>query len=248
MSDSGRHSGKDWGAMLRYALFTLTLPLLVLAAVYKAHTYYGLPVGTLLRDPSAVTNVPWYVGVVSNLGVLLWCAAGAVCAFAAALLLRSGGGARRTAFLGCAASVSLLLMFDDLLMLHEAVLPQTFSIGEHVFLGLDAALLALFLAYFVRDILDHDWPILAGALVLFAVSMLLDRLRLQITPAGDELMEDGSKFLGAALWLGFWARTAHQAIRRFDRRAGAGLYSIASKESDAHGDLPAQPTHANAGA
>jgi hypothetical protein len=185
----------------------LAAPLFVLLATYKAHTYYGLPITTLTRDPSAVANVPWYVGAVSHIGVLHWCAAAAVSMLAGLLLWQQRAGLRQIAFFASAAGISAVLMFDDLYMLHEAVGPQVFSVGEKVFLAIDAAMLGLFLLVFAREILRRDWVILAGAFGFFGLSIVVD----QLTGHDSDLAilaEDGTKLVGAAMWLTFFTATA----------------------------------------
>ncbi len=202
--------------MLTAVALGMLAPLFVLLATYKAHTYYGLPITSLTRDPSAVANVPWHVGAVSHIGVLHWCAAAAVCVFAGLLLWQRRAGLRQIAFFASAAGLSALLMFDDLYMLHEAVGPQIFSVSEKVFLGIDAALLGLFLLVFARDILRRDWLILACAFGFFGLSIVVD----QLSHRESDLMilaEDGAKLIGAAMWLTFFTATA---LRTLDQPAG----------------------------
>lgn len=210
--------------MVRAIGVIIVLPVLVLAGAYKFHTYYGVPIGNLMRDPNAVADVPYYIGAVSNFGVLLWGAAATAGLFGAAAVRGLGGGAKHVRFLLVGAALSLLLMFDDLLMLHEAALPQMFGWGEKAILAVYALALGAYLLSCARTILKHDWPILAAAFGFFAGSILLDRVDFASMTALMELFEDGCKFLGAALWLGFHARTAWQIVRE---QATTALPSIA---------------------
>ena len=193
--------------MARVVAMALALPVLVLAGAYKFHTYYGVPIGNLMRDPNAIADVPYYVGAVSNFGVLLWCAAAGVSRFGFAAARRCGADAR---FMLASAALRLLLMFDDLLMLHEAALPQIFGWPEKAILAAYGGAMLAYLAVYRRRILAYDWPILGLAFALFAGSLALDRLGIHSLTTVGELAEDGCKFLGAAMWLTFQARTAWQ--------------------------------------
>ena len=50
----------------------------------------------LTADPLAVCRAPIYIGAISNLGILLWCASASICLFCFALL-RKNPGQRKTA-------------------------------------------------------------------------------------------------------------------------------------------------------
>lgn len=70
-----------------------------------------------------------------------------------------------------------------------------------MFAGYGLAVIALGVAY--REFLRRtDFPLLAVALGLLAMSATMDRL-----VPGAHLLEDGSKFLGIATWATYWVGT-----------------------------------------
>lgn len=172
-----------------------------------------VPVEDLVRDPMAVAEKHgdgrcWY-GVVSNIGVVLWCLA------AGAGFLGSLAAPRRRPFLAIAAGLTLFLMTDDLFMLHETVFPGILGLNEKIlFLGYGLTLAVWLLAW--RDaILDADPGLLALALLLFALSLGQDA-GLDGSGAGSWhwLGEDGAKLLGINAWAVFLGRAAWRAIIR----------------------------------
>jgi len=187
--------------------------LLVLAAVFKASTYFGVPIATFTRDPTAVAQVPYYVGILSNLGILAWCAAGVLSLFAAVIVRESGGPRRHGAFLLCSALITFMLMFDDLFMLHECAFPLYMHINEKLVLACYMLLTGGYICAFRRVILHHDWPIFVASLGLFVVSVGVDVVEPAAIKSVHYLVEDGAKFLGVVLWAGFFARTAGQMLR-----------------------------------
>lgn len=179
-----------------------TLPLLVLLGVWLLSLGVGAPVEDLTRDTNAVLKVPPYVGVLSNVGVLLWAAAAALALFAAALLWLAGRRDRVTAFLTLLGLLTGLLVIDDLFMVHEWVFPMVLSFPPWLLLVGEAVGLVVLLA--------AGWPVLANANLFFLGSALggfsgsvaLDFLPHDLLP-GHYLLEDGFKFVGIVNWLAF---------------------------------------------
>lgn len=76
-----------------------------------------VPVGNLTKDPLAVAGKPFYFGMLSQVGILFWCASAAICFFCAALLVKinSTNLSGFLFFLGC---VTTVLLLDDLFSVH----------------------------------------------------------------------------------------------------------------------------------
>jgi hypothetical protein len=56
-----------------------------------------VPVSRLLKDPSTITGAHPFVGLVSHIGIVLWCMTAAICLYAGALAVtqrRTAGDAR----------------------------------------------------------------------------------------------------------------------------------------------------------
>jgi hypothetical protein len=175
----------------------------------------GLDASDLVRDPAAVSrSAPWY-GVVSNIGVLLWCAAAAICLFSA-LLLRNDPERRRSAlFLLSAGLITSVLLVDDLFMVHEWLLPKL-GISEYVMYGLYALLGFAFVGCFARDLGSAQLPVLLLACTCFAISIGIDVFIDTAEEASSEglsiLAEDGIKFLGIVAWLYYFGLVAYGIV------------------------------------
>ncbi|RUY10915.1 hypothetical protein EN991_26400, partial [Mesorhizobium sp. M7A.F.Ca.US.005.03.2.1] len=87
---------------------------MLLAALFVAQIR-GLDAWIFYRDPSAAAGVGFYTGWISSLGASLWIGSGAATLFAGLLTRRWD-----CTFLG---GLTLLLGLDDLLLIHEDVLP-----------------------------------------------------------------------------------------------------------------------------
>jgi hypothetical protein len=67
-------------------VYALTLAVLALALFVSV--YGDVPVAFFLRDPVSSLNAHPLTGMVSHLGVLVWCSAAGVCFFIRAVVLR----------------------------------------------------------------------------------------------------------------------------------------------------------------
>ena len=73
----------SWGSFV-----LLLLIVVVPAAVFPA---CGVRMSLLSKDPSQITHTPFYYGLLSHIGVLLWFASGTVCLFASRVIIVNWG-------------------------------------------------------------------------------------------------------------------------------------------------------------
>ena len=192
-------------------LIGLYIPMLILVAmIVLVGLQLSIPVTDLTRDPSATTGDSPFIGALSHLGVLFWCASVAICFFSFALLQRTGNIGKFSAFFLFGGLISLILLLDDLFLLHETVFPLYLNIPEKlVFLSYGLILLG-YLTQFRKLILKTDFIFLIFAFCLFGLSIVIDLLDLRISI----LFEDGSKLFGIVSWFGYFARTCFQVVKQ----------------------------------
>ncbi len=178
--------------------------------VYAASQVTGKPASWLTRDPLDVIQSAFYIGVLSNVGIMLWSAATAVC-FLGAFVLWFHNRCRQSAlFLLFSGILCLMLTVDDTFMLHERVLPKHLHLPEvGIFVGYLAVLVG-YCVYFVRRILSTEYLLLVLALFFLGLSSAMD----QILPFTDleTFFEDSVKFIGIVFWLAYFFRTTSVAI------------------------------------
>jgi hypothetical protein len=73
---------------LSQRLLSLAAELMALGLVLLVANLKGIPLYILTGDPTAVRNVPFFTGFLSNVGVLLWAGATAICLFSAFIAIR----------------------------------------------------------------------------------------------------------------------------------------------------------------
>jgi len=202
---------RDNARALRRLLYVL-VPLLALILGALGVAYMGdLPVTDLLRDPSAVLDGPWYVGVFSTTGIALWAAAGAMCLLA--LSAEPGKSARSLLVAG--AVISFMLGADDGFLLHETIkneigIPSPVTIAIY---GVIAIVLLWPAWGYMRA--RADISVFMVAVILFAISAILDgagEAGLSTIPY-SAILEDIAKFLGIAAWAVYFAGVGGDVIR-----------------------------------
>lgn len=210
--------GKLWKVLL-FLCGSLLLFLGVLAMVSRSSDRITLSYFT--RDISAIGELPFFAGLVSQLGGLLWSAALTICIFTLILFKETGrdtGQSRR--FLLQAAVLTATLLLDDFFLFHEDIGPDYLHLSEKAIVLIYFILTALFLFMNFREILSSEYLILGMALAMFGLSIFIDGANLDrydqyglfFTEQFQIFLEDGFKFVGVATWLLFFARYAYQKI------------------------------------
>ena len=183
----------------------LLLIILPLTAVFVGlHFIIGNhALGELTKDPLRDLGVPYYTGAVSMIGVSMWLGAIFIMLLGWSLFRRSVHRREQAWFLAGFAVLTALLAFDDLFLLHEAVLPEL-GVPEELTMGFYAAFAAVLFLRFFRLILRHEPLILLASLGMLALSIFIDLLAVHIpfvTRLRLYAVEDGAKVIGILLWL-----------------------------------------------
>jgi len=191
------------------------LPFVVLPAVAVLSLLTGTPLYKFMRDPAAITGAPPFWGIVSNLGVLVWCASATLCVFSWSLLRHRLPTARFSQFLLGAGLLTTLLLVDDLFLLHEFVFPQYLSVPTDLPALCYGALTLCLGVTFRRCILRTDYSIALLALCFFGGSLTVDIFEPFFEHrlgAWRILVEDGFKFSGILVWCSYLFRCCFVAL------------------------------------
>jgi hypothetical protein len=193
-----------------WAYLAVVLPVVVLMAGVVLQPW--LAPTDLMRDSQVIAArhdaaSPAY-GLISNLGIVV-------------LALASGGAATTGLILRHArapwarlllwiAGLSLALVLDDLLLLHEAA---TFAPGAGALIAAAYGLAFLRFATTFRDVIARDLDV---GLLLLSVGALAVSAATDVVVTATQssvLVEDGAKLLGLVAWSAFALRTGLVAAR-----------------------------------
>ena len=211
---------------------TLVPAFLILATMLVVKLRLQIPFAEMTRDVTAIANINPLSGMLSNLGIILWCATAAVCFFAAANLRRIPGE-ESFRFLLCAALLSTYLLFDDFFQFHETLAQRFLGLDEKlVYLALGIAA-ATHLIFFRRVIFRTRFGLLGLALGFLGTSVVMDEVTEALAlPLGDweYFFEDGAKWLGIVCWFSYYIHTSHRllglAVARPDQAAQTEVEAV----------------------
>jgi hypothetical protein len=207
------------------------IPLLGLFAITLASTLKGIPMYKFMRDPSSIAHIHPFAGVMSNLGVLLWCASATICLFGWAILCGRTSETKFSNFFLYFGLMTILLMLDDLFRLHESIFPNLFGVPEKItFIGYGVLTLCGMIT-FKKCIIETEFLILLLAFIFFGLSLTID---LFFSHSIEQFLghwriffEDCFKLLGIVGWFGYFGRCCFVEINSITesgylRSSGAG--------------------------
>ena len=205
--------------------FKTLMPVMLFAYVPTLAALVGIAFGALVTgrrvwyftaDPFVLGNLPFYAGILSNVGILLWCAAAAICFFSVAVLKGANQARDWRLFLLMSGILTSLLLFDDLFQMHKIFYPWLFNLAEVLIYGVYGIFALWYLIHFRKQILKTEFLLLAFAFTFFALAVIFDTLN--ILPRGRTAFSDGLKLLGIVSWFTYFTRTCHRVVGSLGHR------------------------------
>jgi hypothetical protein len=201
--------------VLRHALVKLYTPIfLFLFVVLLINLVGDIPFSRLTRDPISLAGFNPLFGIVSNVGVLLWCVATTVSFFAAAMLTQEKDS-QVAKFLFASGMFSFFLMIDDFFVIHES-LRDYFGIPENIVYVFYFIYVIFYFTAFRKLILNRYTVLLILAFGFLGASATLDIFQklIRYEIPGYFFVEDGLKLIGIASWAGYFLATAFTHIKQ----------------------------------
>ena len=195
---------------LRWALIPA---LLVYVASLSLSGLAGIKGQLVLRDLAQTCGTPAGVGLLSNLGYLLWLAAAAVALFTA-YSGQPGVRSKQYELLACGGWFSFILCIDDMFLLHDRYIGQTFL---YVVYMVFAALIA---TRYRRQLMASRGELFLLAVALLGASIGIDQFQRDLPFKYEtvQLVEEGAKFLGIATWVLYWWQSSAQSLNNAQSR------------------------------
>lgn len=255
-TDSFQHCIKTNFEMKRLSarqfFITLVPSTSVLGVLIAVYIFFEIQMPLLTQDVAYIAKIHPLFGILSSLGIILWCVTAAVCFFAA-IMLRKIETREKFYFLFFSALLTSYLLLDDFFQVHEYLAPKYLGLNETLILILLGVSTSAYLFAFRKIIFNTNFIFLALAITFFAISVFIDEI---LHSALSQLMgydwkcffEDGSKWLGIACWCSYFTSTSYQllinALRMDDRSGQSELLhskstiSNQSEVSAASGEIP----------
>ncbi len=208
------HSLRNWHKQIKGLAPTIMIAYFLALAIIIGISFFALSTGRRIWyftvDPFLLSNLPFYAGILSNLGILLWSASATVCFFSAALLRNDALKNRPKWFLIMSGFFTSLFLFDGLFQMHRIFYPNRLHLSTflvyciYIFLGL------WYLIIFRKQIMETEYLMLALAFCFLGLAVVIDTL--SIAPRGNTALSDFFKLFGIVTWFIYFIRTSWKML------------------------------------
>lgn len=190
---------------LTLLLVTYTGLIVFFILIYFSSQWMDIEIEKFTADPITTFDSHPFVGVVSNLGALLWCATASVLFFSY-ILLKDKLKGRSASFLLWSGLLTSLLLFDDLFMFHDYLALWHLNMEQYqVYLIYLILALTWFIKFF-DEITSNDLLIFLLAGFFLGLSVVGDFILPQEGIA--YMFEDAFKFFGIVTWAIYFIRAS----------------------------------------
>ena len=198
---------------IRKAIIVAVIPsLIVYVLAINLSAMAGIKGILVIRDLAQTCDSALGIGLISNIGYLFWIATAAIALFTA---YRTPTNCQHKfkELLLCGGWLSFILCIDDMFLLHDRYIGQTFLYVVYVIFSF------LIVFKFRGQLLKNGGETFILAATLLAFSVLTDKFQrdiadiLPIKYETIQLFEEGVKFLGITTWLYFWWSVSSKFIR-----------------------------------
>ncbi|OIQ30916.1 MAG: hypothetical protein BM564_01505 [Bacteroidetes bacterium MedPE-SWsnd-G2] len=160
----------------------------------------------MTRDITAIAEVPFYTGFLSQLGIFFWVATATLCFFSSKFSSNNIAQTKLKKFLFYAGLLTVLLCIDDIFLLHETVFPKYFGVPQKLVILIYGFLFISLLVKFYTVILKTNFILLGMALFFFGLSVFFDLF--PIPGVNPYLLDDGAKIIGIISWFFYFYSNA----------------------------------------
>ena len=194
-------------------LITFVPAISILVALVVVRVFFHVSMSDMTSDVTTIANIHPLSGILSNLGILAWCAAASICAFAA-MTLRTIQPRETFWFLLFSALVSSYLLIDDCFQFHQLA-SRYLGFNDKVFYMALGIAVSVYLFAFRRVIVRTNYGFLIAATGFLTSSVIIDAFLIPyLRRYGDWMyfFEDGAKWLGIVSWCSYYVHTSHQFL------------------------------------
>ncbi len=201
-------------------LYTPIVILLFLVVFISFKT--GIPIKKFTMDPAEIAEINPFMGAVSNIGILFWCASASICFFSFALLQKTRIRGNFSAFFQFSGFITSILLLDDLFLFHERhhlnsreiIFPNSPApfIAENASYFSYIIIVLFYLIRFRKIIIKTDFVLLFLAFLFFGASIIIDSFPIPVFDI--DLFEDVFKLFGIVSWFGYFVIVCFQVVKQ----------------------------------
>ena len=162
------------------------------------------------RDLNALAGNPWYFGTITFLCSFFWSFTVAICFFTFALL--KNDRLKEAQLFKIIGIFTIILLIDDVFMIHEDIFPNYLSIPERVIYLIYFFIVIYVVKQYFNFIKKTNYIILFTAIFLLGTSAFFDILSNNVLP-DKNFYEDVIKLFGTTFWFYYFFDTCYNAVK-----------------------------------
>tara|TARA_Y100001968_G_scaffold284729_1_gene284227 strand:- start:488 stop:1096 length:609 start_codon:yes stop_codon:yes gene_type:complete len=187
---------------------SIIAPVFIYLSILALSSSFGIESILVIRDLAQTCGYPIGVGLISNLGILIWTASASITLFTSLSGLIEKREKSNFLFLG--GILTCILCIDDFFLLHDRYIGPDFLYITYSILGI------YILIKFRKLILDIDFLPFIISVFFLALSIIFDKFIQQLFAnnyTNIQIMEEGFKFIGIVCWMNFWWKASIKSLR-----------------------------------
>jgi hypothetical protein len=173
----------------------------------------------LVRDIFALSSTPVYFGILSNIGIFIWLATGAITIFSGTILFSVNKEKNWSLFLILFGLLTMILAIDDFFMLHEDFFPILLKIPEKLILLTYGLMMLSILVKFKKIVLHNHLKTFIVTISFLALSIIADQIlpdkAYLLKPGDNFLLEDGLKLVGIVSWSFYLIKMSQERLQSY---------------------------------
>jgi hypothetical protein len=200
-----------------------------LVATWWIAKVQNIPMYELVADPAEIAHKSPYMGLLSQIGILIWSGTLCICWFTASLLGKDntrGHSVSWSEFLWSSGVLTLFLLLDDWLQIHEytpvllGLAKDPSGVPRMLQNGIELAVYVLYVIIFAAYGWRYRSRLIQGNLVpvIITVAFMVISIVIDILPherlLSHDLLEEGSKLIGIVSWFNYFFLVSQQRLRR----------------------------------
>ena len=198
---------------LLFLSYGIIAPIIIYSSIIYLSIAIGIEPLLVIRDLAQIYEAPMGIGLISNLGILMWAASASIALFSSL----SGLIAKRkkSNFLFLGGILSGVLCLDDFLLLHDRYISPNLLYATYSIIGI------YILIKFRKLIIEIDFLAFISSVIFLGLSIIFDVFIQEIYPEAlfpknylnVNLLEECFKFIGITCWLIFWSKASINSLK-----------------------------------
>ena len=196
---------------LKNIFISAIIPLILYSSILLIFYNKNIDPILILRDINQTYDIPFGVGIISTIGIILWFSTSAILFFILFTNLIKNYRNKNYIFFG--AILTFILGIDDLFLIHDRYIKEEYLYLFYIIFS------GIYLIRFFQISKIYYFPTLIFSLSALGSSLIIDQFQsyLPFEYLNTQIIEEGLKFIGITSWFLYWLKTSKKFLIDINR-------------------------------